>query len=39
MRVHGVVLKSSTPEEFAKMMADDVATYSKLVKAAGIKVD
>src|SRR5678815_3605777 len=39
MRVQGVVLKSSTPEEFSKLMADDVATYSKIVKAAGIKVD
>ena len=26
-------------EEFSKLMADDVATYSKIVKAAGIKVD
>jgi len=39
MRVQGVVLKSSTPEEFTKLVADDVATYSKIVKAAGIKVD
>jgi len=39
MRVQGVVLKSSTPEEFSKLMGDDVATYSKIVKAAGIKVD
>ena len=39
MRVQGVVLKSSTPEEFSKVVADDVATYSKIVKAAGIKVD
>jgi len=38
MRVQGVVLKSSTPEEFTKLVADDVATYSKIVKAAGIKV-
>ena len=39
MQVQGVTLKSSTPEEFAKLMADDVATLSKVVKAAGIKVD
>jgi len=39
MRVQGVVLKSSTPEEFSKLMGDDVATYSKIVKSAGIKVD
>ena len=39
MRVQGVLLKSSTPEEFSKLMGDDVATYSKIVKAAGIKVD
>ena len=39
MRLQGVVLKSSTPEEFSKLVADDVATLSKVVKAAGIKVD
>ena len=39
MQVQGVTLKSSTPEEFSKLMADDVATLSKVVKAAGIKVD
>ena len=39
MRVQGVGLKSSTPEQFAKLMAADVATLSKVVKAAGIKVD
>jgi tripartite-type tricarboxylate transporter receptor subunit TctC len=39
MRVQGVVLKSSTPEEFSKLVASDIANYSKIVKAAGIKVD
>ena len=39
MRSQGVVLKSSTPEEFSKLVADDIATLSKVVKAAGIKVD
>lgn len=39
MQVQGVVLKSSTPEEFSKLVSDDVATLSKVVKAAGIKVD
>ena len=39
MRVQGVLLKSSTPEDFSRLMGDDVATYSKIVKAAGIKVD
>ncbi|HEV2009393.1 MAG TPA: tripartite tricarboxylate transporter substrate binding protein [Burkholderiales bacterium] len=39
MRLQGVALKSSTPEEFSKLVSDDVATLSKVVKAAGIKVD
>mgnify|MGYP001499061644 CR=1 FL=1 len=39
MQVQGVTLKSSTPEEFSKLMADDVATLRKVVKAANIKVD
>jgi tripartite-type tricarboxylate transporter receptor subunit TctC len=39
MQVQGVTLKSSTPEEFSKLVADDVATLSKVVKAAAIKVD
>ena len=39
MRSQGVGLKSSTPQEFAKLMADDVAALRKVVKAAGIKVD
>ena len=39
MHVQRVVLKSTTPEEFSKLMADNVASYSKIVKAAGIKVD
>ena len=39
MQVQGVTLKSSTTEQFAKLVADDVATLTKVVKAAGIKVD
>ena len=39
MQVQGVALKSSTPEEFTKPMADDVATLGKVVRAANIKVD
>ena len=39
MLVQGVALKSSTPEEFSKLVAEDIATLTKVVKAAGIKVD
>jgi len=27
------------PEEFTKLVAIDIATYSEIAKAAGIKVD
>jgi tripartite-type tricarboxylate transporter receptor subunit TctC len=38
-QAQGVVLTSSTPEQFGRMMAEDVAKFSKVVKAAGIKID
>jgi tripartite-type tricarboxylate transporter receptor subunit TctC len=39
MMVQGVNLKSSTPDAFSKLVAADIANMSKIVKAAGIKVD
>jgi tripartite-type tricarboxylate transporter receptor subunit TctC len=39
MLVQGVVLKSSTAEGFHKLVAEDIGKLSKIVKAAGIKVD
>ena len=32
-------MKSSSPEEFRKLVASDIASMSKIVKAAGIRVD
>lgn len=37
--VQGVVLKSSSPEAFSKLVAEDIGKLSKIVKAANIKVD
>jgi len=34
-----VVLKPSTAEGFHKLVAEDIGKLSKIVKAAGIKVD
>ena len=31
--------KASMPEEFTKLVAIDIAAYSEIAKAAGIKVD
>ena len=39
MLAQGVVLKSSSAEEFHKLVAEDIGKLSKIVKAAGIKVD
>jgi tripartite-type tricarboxylate transporter receptor subunit TctC len=39
MREQGVGLVSSTPEEFRKLVDNDVTTFRKVVKAANIKVD
>jgi tripartite-type tricarboxylate transporter receptor subunit TctC len=39
MQVQGVVMKSSAPEDFMKLVAADIANMSKVVKAANIKVD
>ncbi len=39
MRAQGVVLKSSSAEVFHKLVVDDIGKLSKIVKAAGIKVD
>ena len=39
MLVQGVVLISSSAEQFNKLVAEDIGKLSKVVKAAGIKVD
>ena len=39
MLVQGVVLKSSTPEQFNKVVAEDIGKLRKIVQAANIKVD
>jgi tripartite-type tricarboxylate transporter receptor subunit TctC len=39
MGSQGVVMKSSSPEVFRKLVASDIAGMSRIVKAAGIKVD
>jgi tripartite-type tricarboxylate transporter receptor subunit TctC len=39
MLVQGVVLKSSTPEQFNKLVAEDIGRLKKVVEAANIKVD
>ena len=39
MLVQGVVLKSSSAEEFNKLVAEDVGRLRKIVQAANIKVD
>lgn len=39
MLVQGVALISSSPEQFNKLVAEDVGKLRKVVKAAGIKVD
>ena len=35
----GNIVVASTPEHFKKVIADDVAMWAKVIKAAGIKVD
>lgn len=39
LRTDGVEPVGSTPEEFARTIARDIATWSKVVKAGNIKVD
>ena len=39
MRVQGVVMKSSSAADFNKLVAADIASMSKIAKAAGVKVD
>jgi len=39
MLAQGVALKSSSAEAFHKLVAEDIGKLSKIVKAAGIKVD
>jgi tripartite-type tricarboxylate transporter receptor subunit TctC len=39
MLVQGVALISTSPEQFNKLVAEDVGKLRKVVKAAGIKVD
>jgi len=38
-RFYALGKKASMPEEFTKFVAIDIATYSEIAKAAGIKVD
>ena len=38
MHLQGVVMKSTTPEEFSKLIGADVEKLSKVVNAAGIKI-
>ena len=38
-RFYALGKKASMPEEFTKLVAIDIATYSEIAKAAGIKVD
>ena len=35
----GFEAKSSTPDEFAKFIDKEMATYSKIIKDAGIKTE
>ena len=35
----GAEPKTSTPEEFAKIIASDIIKWAKVVKAAGIKLE
>ncbi len=39
MRIQGVVLKSSTAEEFTRMVAGDIDKFTKVAKAADIRID
>jgi tripartite-type tricarboxylate transporter receptor subunit TctC len=39
MIVQGVVLKSSPPNEFQKLVAEDIGKLRKVVQAANIKID
>ena len=39
LRTDGLEPVGSTPEEFARVIARDIATWSKVVKAGNIKVD
>jgi tripartite-type tricarboxylate transporter receptor subunit TctC len=39
LRTDGMDPVGSTPEEFARVIARDIATWSKVVKAGNIKVD
>ncbi len=39
LRADGVELVHSTPEEFARVIAREIATWSKVVKAGNLKVD
>jgi len=38
-RFYALGKKASMPEEFTKLVTIDIATYSEIAKAAGIKVD
>jgi len=35
----GLIVGGDTPEQFAKLMRDDAAVYSKIIKDANIKID
>ena len=39
MRIQGVVLKGTSTEEFTKLVAEDIAKFTKVAKAADIRID
>lgn len=39
MLFQGAVIGTSTPEEFAKLLRSDIATLSKVAKAANVRID
>ena len=39
MQFQGAVIKTTTPEEFAALLRADIATLSKVAKAANIRID
>ena len=39
LRADGVEPAHSTPEEFGRVIAQEIATWSKVVKAGNIKID
>jgi len=39
LQLQGAVIKTTTPEEFAALLRADIATLSKVAKAANIRID